>query len=280
MKRSYLDYPVEVTELNPDGSRLIVLLHGFGASTFSWRTVTGQLATLGHVIAYDRPGFGFTPLVDRTTGIDPYSLAGQVELLRRVIEVESKGRPVFVVGHSAGGLVAAAFALKYPDALAGLILDSPAIWRNAPVPASVAKLLRSPRVEAFGDSMLKSFDKAGTKMLADSFFDAHNLTPFVMEGYRAPMEQPTWRTSLWRFMTADQTNDVRENLGNFKPPVFIITGDSDKIVKVEDTFKVTERIPGHKIYLVPNAGHLAHEERPDDWTRVVRNFIERVAPNA
>ena len=180
MKRSYLDYPVEVTELNPDGARLIVLLHGFGASTFSWRTVNGQLATLGHVIAYDRPGFGFTPLVDRRDGVDPYSLAGQVELLRKVIEVESKGRPVFVVGHSAGGLVAAAFALKYPDALAGLILASPAIWRKAPVPASVAKLLRSPRIEPFGDSMLKSFDKAGTKMLTDSFFDAHNLTPFVL----------------------------------------------------------------------------------------------------
>jgi pimeloyl-ACP methyl ester carboxylesterase len=280
MKRSYLDYPVEVTELNPGGPRLIVLLHGFGASTFSWRTVTGSLATLGHVLAYDRPGFGFTPLVDRTGGLDPYSLAGQVELLHKIIDAESKGRPVFVVGHSAGGLVAAAFALKYPDALAGLILESPAIWRKAPVPASVAKLLRNPRVEAFGDSMLKSFDKAGTKMLTDSFFDAHNLTPFVMKGYRAPMEQATWRTSLWRFMTADQANDVRENLGNIKPPVFVLTGDSDKIVKVQDTFKVTERIPGHKIYMVPNSGHLAHEEQPDDWIRVVRNFIERVTPNA
>jgi pimeloyl-ACP methyl ester carboxylesterase len=45
-------------------------------------------------------------------------------------------------------------------------------------------------------------------------------------------------------------------------------------VKVEDTFKVTERIPGHTIYLVPNTGHLAHEEDPEDFLRVVKRFIE------
>jgi len=278
MKRSYLDYPVEVTEINPDGGRLIVLLHGFGATTFSWRTVIGPLATLGHVLAYDRPGFGFTPLVERTTGLDPYSLAGQVALLNKVIETEARGRDVILIGHSAGGLLAAEYALKHPGTLKGLVLESPAIWRKSPVPASVAKMLRKPTLEDMAGKLIGSFEKAGLKILTESFFDKRNLTPFIVDGYKAPMQQASWRTSLWRFMTADQSNSVRENLDGFSSPVFVVTGDHDTIIKVEDTFKVTERIQGHSIYVVPNAGHLAHEERPDDFIRVVTKFIERVSP--
>lgn len=279
MLKTFLDYPVETLELNPAGERLIVLLHGFGASIFSWRTVTEQFATLGHVIAYDRPGFGSTPLVERA-GVepDPYSLTGQVELLAAIVEREAKGRPVVLVGHSAGALVAAEFALRSPRAAAALVLESPAIWRKPPVPGGLARLLRNPRFERLGSRLLESFDTAGMKILRSSFFDQAKLTQVTIDGYRAPMAGADWKLSLWRFMTADQSSDVRANLGNLDLPVFVVSGDHDKIVKVEDTFKVTERITGHKIYLVPEAGHLAHEERPEDFIRVVRDFIVREVP--
>ena len=284
--KTYLHYPVATVEQNRDGKRLIVLLHGFGASTFSWRTVIGQLAVLGHVIAYDRPGFGFTPLVDRagsgfgSVSPDPYSLAGQVELLKAVVDTEARGRDVIIIGHSAGALVATEFVLRHPGIAKGLILESPAVWRRPPIPAAFGALMRAPALEKLGDRLLASFDKAGMKILKQSFYDERNLTQFIIDGYRAPMQQDTWRISLWRFMTASQQNRVRENLGNLGLPVFVITGDHDTIVKVEDTFKVTERIPGHSIYVVPNAGHLAHEERPDDFMRVVTKFIERVSPQS
>lgn len=125
MLKNYDGYPVAVTEKNPSGPRLIVLLHGFGASTFSWRTVIDELAELGHVIAYDRPGFGVTPLVERTPTDDPYSLAGQVRLLGKLVEAESAGRPVVLVGHSAGALVATQFVLENPEVASALVLESP-----------------------------------------------------------------------------------------------------------------------------------------------------------
>ena len=278
MLKTYLDYPVEVVDLNPAGERLIVLLHGFGASTFSWSPVLDDFAKLGHVIAYDRPGFGFTPLVGRVgKKVDPYSLQGQVECLGAVIEQEARGRQVILVGHSAGAMVAAEFSLRNPQAASALILESPAIWRQPPVPSGLAKLLRRPRFENLAEKMLGSFEKAGMKILYDSYFDRSKLTEDTIAGYRAPMANGDWKRSLWRFMTADQSNDVRANLWRFSLPVFIITGDHDKIVKVEDTFKVAERILGHKIYLAPNAGHLAHEEQPADFMRVVTNYIARVS---
>jgi pimeloyl-ACP methyl ester carboxylesterase len=275
MQKTVLDYPVEWLEFNPTGERLIVLLHGFGASTFSWRTVTAQLAKLGHVIAYDRPGFGFTPLVERANP-DPYSLAGQVRLLKAVVEQNAKGRPVVVVGHSAGALVATEFALLHPELVSALVLESPAIWSKPPVPRFTGALMRGAALERLGDRLLKSFAKAGMKILTDSFFDPSKLTDEVVAGYTAPMSRDEWRVALWRFMIADQSNRVRQNLWRLELPVLVITGDHDRIVKVEDTFKVAERITGHSIYLVPNTGHLAHEEDPTDFLRVVTRFIAKL----
>jgi pimeloyl-ACP methyl ester carboxylesterase len=272
--KSYLDYPIEIVEKNPKGKRLILLLHGFGASTFSWRTVMEELSKLGHVIAYDRPGFGFTPMVDRSRDGDPYSLAGQVKLLAEIISQEAKGRPVVVMGHSAGALIATEFALQNPGKVAALVLESPAIWRQPPRTPIISGLLRSQAVEGFADGILRSFEKLGMQILRDSVFNQATLTDDMIAGYRAPLTRSDWRVNLWRFTTADHRNKVRENLWRIDFPVQVISGDHDRIVKVEDTFKVTERIPGHTIYLVPNTGHLAHEEDPEDFLRVVKRFIE------
>ncbi len=268
-------YQVNAEEFNPDGKRFIVLLHGFGASTFSWRTVTKDLSQLGHVFAYDRPGFGYTPLVARNKHSDPYSLAGQVELLGTVIQTKAKGRPVIVVGHSAGALVATEFVLRNPGVVSALVLESPAVWRTPPVPGWLGKTLRAPKLEKRGEKLLEGFAKSGMKILTGSFFDQAKLTDDVVAGYTAPMQNNAWKASLWRFMTASQKNEVRENLWRIDIPTFVITGDHDKIVKVEDTFKVAERVLGHSIYLVPNTGHLAHEEAPEDFLRVTKRFIEK-----
>jgi pimeloyl-ACP methyl ester carboxylesterase len=275
MLETFNGYPVNVDEFNTDGERFIVLLHGFGASTFSWRTVTQELSKLGHVFAYDRPGFGFTPVVARSKHEDPYSLAGQVELLASIIETKSKGRPVIVVGHSAGALVATEFVLRNPSVVSALVLESPAVWRKPPVPGWLGKTLRTPRLEKRGEKLLEGFATSGMRILTTSFYDTEKLTDEVVAGYTAPMQNNSWKASLWRFMTASQRNQVRDNLWRIDIPTFVITGDHDKIVKVEDTFKVAERILGHSIYLVPNSGHLAHEETPEDFLRVTKRFIEK-----
>ena len=55
---------------------LIVLMHGFGASTFSWREVGQPFSKFGEVVAYDRPAFGFTERPTSWKGANPYSFDG------------------------------------------------------------------------------------------------------------------------------------------------------------------------------------------------------------
>ena len=84
------------------GEPALILLHGFAASTFSWREVMAPLAELGTVVAYDRPSSGLTerPLPGDWTGDSPYSPDAQVAQLIGLMDALGLSQAV-LVGNSA-----------------------------------------------------------------------------------------------------------------------------------------------------------------------------------
>ena len=102
------------------GEPVFILLHGFGASEFSWREVMEPLSNSGRVIAYDRPAFGLTerPMEGNWTGTNPYSVQGNVELLDGLMDELGVDKAI-LVGNSAGGDVAAAYAIEHPERVRG-----------------------------------------------------------------------------------------------------------------------------------------------------------------
>ncbi|MEN9715983.1 MAG: hypothetical protein RJA35_1450 [Actinomycetota bacterium] len=266
-------YEVNYIERNPRGAKLIILLHGFGASTYSWMSVIDELATHGHAVAYDRTGFGDTDRPKQWNGTNPYSLAGQVQLLDAVITHFGENRDIVLLGHSAGGQLAAHYVVNNPGKIAGLILESPAIFTPGP-PHLATLFLRLPMLQNLGPKLVKNFAKVGHKILYQSFWDKTKLSEQVIRGYERPIDNPDWQQGFWEFLKADKRTDVRRRLDEISIPTFVVTGQRDEIVPVEDSMKVAERIPGHRIYLVPEAGHLAHEEQPTDFMRVVGNWLK------
>ena len=269
-------YRVNLVRTNPKGGALIVLLHGFGAGVFSWQGAIESLSELGEVVAYDRPGFGQTPFPDASLKPNPYGLNGQLELLGAVIEKHRNGRPVVVVGHSAGGQIAAEFAVRNSGVIDLLILEDPVILRAGP-PAFVTSLFRAKLFDRLGPRLMQGFKAAGNKLLFDSFYDKTKITQEIKDAYQQPSSRENWPAAFFEFVRAPKTATIQKRLGELGLPVFVISGDHDKIVAVENTFKVTEQIAGHRIYLVPDCGHIPHQEQPEDFLRVVKNFIrERI----
>ncbi|KDP21616.1 hypothetical protein JCGZ_03287 [Jatropha curcas] len=116
----------------------IILLHGFGASVFSWSRVMKRLAdvTASKVLAFDRPAFGLTSRVDSfkhsspgnddTKPLNPYSMAFSVLATLYFIDFLAADKAI-LVGHSAGSLVAVNTYFEAPERVAALILVAPAI---------------------------------------------------------------------------------------------------------------------------------------------------------
>ena len=75
-----------VTKGDPASDTLIVLLHGFGASALTWKDVLEPLSAVGLVVAYDRAAFGFTERPTKISDINPYSSAGQLQVLDEIVE--------------------------------------------------------------------------------------------------------------------------------------------------------------------------------------------------
>src|SRR5919106_720766 len=110
------DAPVKLYYRDEGSGPPLLLIHGFGASTFTWRYVAPDLARTNRVIAVDLKGFGQSdkPFDER------YSVYDQAELLAQLIQ-EKDLRDLTLVGHSFGGGVALLLALEAKERLAGRI---------------------------------------------------------------------------------------------------------------------------------------------------------------
>ncbi|KAL7107466.1 hypothetical protein ACP275_06G056600 [Erythranthe tilingii] len=116
----------------------MILLHGFGASVFSWNRVMKPLAkvTGSKILAFDRPAFGLTsrvnaikhktPVNQNSKHVNPYSMMFSVLATLHFIDFLA-AQKVILVGHSAGALVALDAYFDAPERVAALILVAPAI---------------------------------------------------------------------------------------------------------------------------------------------------------
>lgn len=257
---------------------LFVLLHGFGASTYSWREVIDDFADLGDVVAYDRPAFGLTERPTSWEGSSPYGVDAQVSLLGGVIdEFADEGQPIVLVGHSAGGTLAAEFALREPDRVSGLILVAPAILTSGGGPSWLSFLYDIPQVDRIGPLLVGGIATSGEDLLERSWHDPAGLTPDIREAYRAPLRIKGWEAAFWEFQKAPRTFSVTEDPAAITLPTAIITGDDDRVVATADSLALADIIPGASISIIPNSGHLPHEETPAEFMEAV---LAALAPQA
>lgn len=248
---------------------LIVLMHGFGASTFSWREVELAFSKFGQVISYDRPAFGFTERPTSWKGVSPYSFEGNFEILDDLIAKFGAGRQVILVGHSAGGQLAAEYARVHDDAVSGLILVDPAILTSGGGPEGLQWFYDIPQIARLGPILVSGIASSGDALIFESFFDQAAVTDDVLDGYHQPLKVAGWEQAFWNFATASKANGLKENLSAIQQPTLLITGSNDTVVPTSDTVKLQGMIPGSALEVIPKTGHLPHEEKPLEFMAAI-----------
>ncbi|MEY2676410.1 MAG: hypothetical protein RL510_430 [Actinomycetota bacterium] len=246
---------------------LIVLMHGFGASTFSWREVIEPLGKYGEVIAYDRPAFGLTERPTEWAQVNPYGLEGNFAILDNLLTKYGQNRQVVLVGHSAGGQLAAEYARLNPKKVSGLVLVDPAILTTGGDSSGLSWLYGIPQIQRLGPILVSSISSSGENVIRESFYDQTKVTQAVLDGYRQPLKVKGWELAFWNFVTAPRDNQLKENLSNLKTPTLLITGSNDTIVPTADTIKLDGLIPNSSLVVIPKSGHLPHEEQPEAFMK-------------
>jgi pimeloyl-ACP methyl ester carboxylesterase len=258
------------------GDTTFILLHGFGASLFSWREVLGDFSEYGRVVAYDRPAFGLTgrPMPGDWTGESPYSTASNVELLAGLMDALDIEKAI-LVGNSAGGTVSVAFALKYPERTQALILVDPALYGGGGrFPSWVSPLLATPQMRHVGPLLVRGIAESGNDTILQAWHDPSLVTEEIFAGYRKPLQAKNWDRALYEFTIASRPLGLNERLAELKMPVVVIAGDDDRIIPTEYSVQAAQEIPGSGLAILPNCGHVPQEECPQAFMEAVQKFME------
>jgi len=254
------------------GELTFILLHGFGASLFSWHEVTAPLSDYGTVIAYDRPAFGLTERPMEWDSENPYSQQSQVELVIGLMDALGIEKAI-LVGNSAGGTISMLAALQYPERVQALILVDPAVYAGGGAPAWVRPVLKTPQMNRLGPLVARQLQAQGVEFIKTAWHDPLKITPETFEGYQKPLQAENWDKALWFLTVASQESGLAERLDELTLPTLVITGDDDRIVPTEQSLRLADELPNADLRVIAQSGHLPHEEHPDLFMQAVTEFL-------
>ncbi|HEX7541520.1 MAG TPA: alpha/beta hydrolase [Anaerolineales bacterium] len=260
-------------KLMGQGEPVFVLLHGFGASLFSWHAVMEPFSQHGMVIAYDRPAFGLTERPMTWTGENPYSPQASVDLLLGLLDHFNVQKAI-LVGNSAGGTVAMQFTLRHPDRVQALILVDPAVYEGGGGPSWLRPFYNTPQMNHLGPLFVRSIQKSGLDLIRMAWYNPSKITQETWDGYTKPLKVDNWDRALWYLTAASQPSGLPERLGEFILPILVITGDTDIIVPTADSVRLASALPNATLVIVPQAGHVPHEEQPGLFIQAVVEFLK------
>jgi pimeloyl-ACP methyl ester carboxylesterase len=268
---------IHYQEVQSNSETLIVLLHGFGSSTYSWQKVMQSFSLFGSVLAYDRPGFGLTERVIpfKEVNTNPYLLEYQSQILLAFIEAK-KAEKIILVGNSAGGTVALQTALEYPERIDALILISPAVYGSGGAPKWIKPLLNLPQMDRLGPVLVRTIRERGLEILELAWSDPEQISERDLANYQKPLSVERWDVGLWEFTKANGENEIDSRISEITIPVLVITGADDKIIPADQSIQLASELSNASLVVIPDCGHVPQEECPAAFMSAVETFIDNL----
>lgn len=258
------------------GEATFILLHGFGATTYSWREVMDDFSRHGRVIAYDRPAFGLTERpMPEDWGENPYGMKANIELLHGLMDV-LKIEKAILVGNSAGGGVAVAFGLEYPERVESLILVDPGVGGGygPQFPAWALPLMWTPQMRHIGPLLMRDYQESLPETIQREWFDQTKLTDEIRQEYLKLLKIKNWDRAFYELTFAPAYPELRPLLPQLNVPVFVVAGQEDILIRAWYFEAIAAEMPNARSVLIPKCGHVPHEECPEQFMKEVIQYLE------
>jgi magnesium chelatase accessory protein len=241
----------------------MLLLHGTGASTHSWRKLIPLLARHYTVLAVDLPGHGFTDAAATSAAASISGMSDRVAALLRELRI----RPDYCVGHSAGAVILCRLALDGHAAPRVIISLNGAFLPLAGAAgilfSPIARLMASaplvPRLISWsagnGANLRRVIEGTGSRL------DAEGL-----ELYARLVRRPEHVAGALAMMGNWDLYRFERELARLTTPLALIVAGNDRTVPPVQALAVKQRVARAEIHPLPGLGHLAHEEEPQRVT--------------
>jgi proline iminopeptidase len=261
----------------------LIVIHGGPGFPHDYLENVGQLGTDRAVVFWDQLGCGQS---ERPTDASLWHLERFVEELEKVHAATTGAEEnVVLLGHSWGSMLAVDFALRHPDRVSALVLDSPVLSASRfsedvgrlfdALPEETRRTLR--QHEAAGTTDSEAYGAAYGQFIARHLL---RLDPFpepvmrALKGKGHIVYETMWGPSEFTFTGNLNTYERMDRMARLAKPVLYVVGEHDEVVPAT-VRAYAAATPGSEFAVIENASHLKNLEQPARYLGVVRDFLQR-----
>jgi pimeloyl-ACP methyl ester carboxylesterase len=242
---------------------VVALIHGFPLDRTMWEPQIDEVGSLYRIIAPDLRGCGESAVPDGVYTVD--LLADDVIDTLDALEITE---PIVVGGLSMGGYVVMSLALRYPARFRGLMLMNTRAAADPPSTAKVREELariveESGKPDAVVDSMLPKLFSPAT----------YTKRPEIIGPVKDQMmrSNPRGLANILRGLAIRP--DRTAELGRIGVPTLVLAGADDQMIPVEESQRLADGIPGARLVMIPEGGHLATLENKAAANAAILEFL-------
>jgi 3-oxoadipate enol-lactonase len=242
----------------------VLFIHGYPLNRTMWQPQVDGLSDIARIIAPDLRGHGESQAIAGEYSME--LLADDCAALLNAIPITQK---VILCGLSMGGYVAFAFLRKYAARLAGLILTA---TRAAP---------DSEAGKANRDKAIAQVQNEGSANIIEGMlpklFSPRSISgnPALVEKIQRIMQSVSLEGYIGDLQGMKNRPDSTPLLTRINIPTLLVFGAEDQIIPLEEAQSMHSMIPGSRLEIVANAGHLPNLEQPQIFNSILRTFITK-----
>jgi pimeloyl-ACP methyl ester carboxylesterase len=257
------------------GGTAVILIHGFGTSSFLWRNVAPAITDAGHTAyAIDLFGHGES---DRPYDSD-FGIAAQAEYLDAAMTALRVARGI-IVGVDIGGDVALRLAATRPERVEKLVLINTPAFDELPA-RDITQMQRSTAKFAFRTTRgILGAAPLVEGVLKGSVADPDTHMPVkLIARYLAPFVGKDGVSHLLNLASSISGEDMDDiELKTIHVPALIIWGDKDQWVSTKVADRLANELPDGRLTRLPSVGRLVPEESPEQLNQLLLDFMRRRA---
>ena len=240
----------------------LFLIHGIGASEDAWRFVTPELEKYFTVITYDLRGHGQSSVTHKNFTFE--ELVNDLEQIRK----QSKIQKAHFMGHSLGGMIAPAYAKRFPEHTISVGLFSTVAGRSLEDKNKVFSVIK--KMENEGIS--KTISTLTNRWFTDEFIKNH---PSIVERRIKQVIDTDPEVFLNVFNIYAQT-EMFPWLKNINKPCLVMTGQNDQGCSPEHNKKMFKELENSKLVILPKVKHSILIEEPSETVKNILDFISNI----